>query len=269
LLAEHAPFLAEAIIDSDAGSMLRLMASGERIKELASLEIVAAISQSSQNATKSMLTDDMLETIRSLAMSATVDVRVAALCALGNLAFSPAGKARLSSCSKTMDILLRLSGTTQSTGRAVDAKVKAAAVRALAVLGDIPAVGRAVGRSPAPSRGLRVLSLDGGGMKGMATVCLLRALEERTGRPIHQMFDLVVGTSTGGLLAVALGLRKFSLDECEAVYKVLGQRVFSRPTVNKEKDESWMETFYRTFHSKTQHVRAVAVGYKHDASKFH
>jgi len=112
-----------------------------------------------------------------------------------------------------------------------------------------------------------VLAMDGGGMKGMATVRLLRALEERTGRQIHDLFDLIVGTSTGGLLAVAIGLRKFTLDECDAIYKVLGQRVFSRPTTSKEAAaaESWYDTLYRSLHSRTQHVRAVVVGYKHDA----
>jgi hypothetical protein len=147
-------------------------------------------------------------------------------------------------------------------------RVKSAAVRALAILGTIDDVFRAVGRSLPENRGLRILSMDGGGMKGMATVKLLRALQQRTGRPIHTLFDLIVGTSTGGLLAVAMGLRKFTMDECESIYKVLGKQVFSRPAPPSEKDESWMEAFYRTFQSKTEHVRAVVVGYKHDASKY-
>lgn len=42
-------------------------------------------------------------------------------------------------------------------------------------------------------------------------------------------------------------------------------QVFSKPSAKQDKEESWMEAFYRTFHSKTQHVRAVVVGYKHDA----
>ena len=64
-----------------------------------------------------------------------------------------------------------------------------------------------------------------GGLQGMATVQLLRELEARTGRRIPEMFDLICGTSTGGLLAVALGLRGLSLDDCERIYKVLGQKV--------------------------------------------
>lgn len=71
--------------------------------------------------------------------------------------------------------------------------------------------------APAPLRPPRA--------QGIATVRLLRELEARTGRRIHEMFDLICGTSTGGLLAVALGLRKLSLDECDHIYKVLGQKV--------------------------------------------
>jgi patatin-like phospholipase/acyl hydrolase len=59
----------------------------------------------------------------------------------------------------------------------------------------------------------------------MATVQLLRELEARSGRRVQDMFDLICGTSTGGLLAVALGLRHLSLDDCEHIYKVLGQKV--------------------------------------------
>jgi hypothetical protein len=62
-------------------------------------------------------------------------------------------------------------------------------------------------------------------VQGISTVRMLRELEERTGRQIHELFDLIVGTSTGGLLAVAVGLRKLSLDECDHIYKVLGQKV--------------------------------------------
>ena len=48
---------------------------------------------------------------------------------------------------------------------------------------------------------------------------LLRQLEQRTGRRIHQLFDLVAGTSTGGILAVALALKHFTLEECEDIYR--------------------------------------------------
>ena len=47
----------------------------------------------------------------------------------------------------------------------------------------------------------------------------LSQLEERSGRPIHEMFDIIGGTSTGGILATALGVRKVSLLEAEEIYR--------------------------------------------------
>ena len=285
LLAMHSPTLADQILDADAGSMKGILRSDDPVKQIASLELMAAISLSLGDANNRLLSADVISSILRLINDpeSSQELQAASLRALGNLGYSPAGKAWLAADARVMDTILRLAEgiparinnsrgvdrTTSTNNVFVTLRVKAAAIRALAVLGDIPAVTRAVGRrSPPKGRGLRILSMDGGGMKGMATVRLLRELESCTGRPIHSLFDLIVGTSTGGLLAVALGLRKFSLDECDHIYKVLGQRVFSTPTHNKEKDETWMEAFYRTFHSKTQHVRAVVVGYKHDATVY-
>jgi patatin-like phospholipase/acyl hydrolase len=82
---------------------------------------------------------------------------------------------------------------------------------------------RAVRGRPVSKRGLRILSMDGGGMRGMATVQMLRNIERGTGRRIHEMFDLICGTSTGGMLAVALGIKLMDLDQCEDIYKSLGE----------------------------------------------
>jgi len=71
--------------------------------------------------------------------------------------------------------------------------------------------------------GLRILSMDGGGMKGLATVQILKEIEKGTGKQIHELFDLICGTSTGGMLAVALGIKHMTLDKCEEIYKKLGR----------------------------------------------
>jgi patatin-like phospholipase/acyl hydrolase len=49
----------------------------------------------------------------------------------------------------------------------------------------------------------KVLSLDGGGVRGLVPAVLLSNLEQETGTPVAEMFDMVVGTSTGGVLAAA------------------------------------------------------------------
>jgi patatin-like phospholipase/acyl hydrolase len=48
---------------------------------------------------------------------------------------------------------------------------------------------------------------------------MLWQLQERTGRRMHELFDLVCGTSTGGILAAALAIRCVSLEECEEIYR--------------------------------------------------
>lgn len=56
-----------------------------------------------------------------------------------------------------------------------------------------------------PASRFQVLSLDGGGIRGIFSAALLAGLEKDLGHPVLDHFDLVVGTSTGGLIAIALG----------------------------------------------------------------
>jgi uncharacterized protein len=52
----------------------------------------------------------------------------------------------------------------------------------------------------------RVLSLDGGGIRGVFPAAFLARLEEHLEYPIGRYFDLIAGTSTGGIIAIGLGL---------------------------------------------------------------
>ena len=51
--------------------------------------------------------------------------------------------------------------------------------------------------------GSRILFLDGGGIKGLVQLEVLMQLEERTQCKITDLFDWIVGTSTGGIIALA------------------------------------------------------------------
>ena len=53
-------------------------------------------------------------------------------------------------------------------------------------------------------RNFRILSLDGGGIKGLFTASFLAEMERRTRKPISDQFDLITGTSTGGIIAIGL-----------------------------------------------------------------
>ena len=52
----------------------------------------------------------------------------------------------------------------------------------------------------------RILTIDGGGIKGTFPAAFLARLEEELGSPITDYFDLIAGTSTGGILAIGLGM---------------------------------------------------------------
>lgn len=52
----------------------------------------------------------------------------------------------------------------------------------------------------------RILALDGGGIKGAFAAAFLETIEESTGKRIADHFDLIAGTSTGGIIALGLGL---------------------------------------------------------------
>jgi patatin-like phospholipase/acyl hydrolase len=64
----------------------------------------------------------------------------------------------------------------------------------------------------------RVLSLDGGGAKGFYTLGVLKEIEAMAGRPLFQCFDLIFGTSTGGIIAALLALGH-QVDDIHTLYK--------------------------------------------------
>ena len=85
----------------------------------------------------------------------------------------------------------------------------------------------------------RVLSIDGGGIRGIIPAVVLGRLETLTGRPIHDLFDLIVGTSTGGLLTLGLtapdaaGQARFTAADLVRLYLDEGETIFSRPLAHR------------------------------------
>ncbi|XP_068455692.1 85/88 kDa calcium-independent phospholipase A2 isoform X2 [Clinocottus analis] len=76
----------------------------------------------------------------------------------------------------------------------------------------------------------RLLCLDGGGIKGLVLIQMLIALEREAGRPTRELFDWVAGTSTGGILALAIVHGK-SMEYLLCLYFRMKEQVFkgSRP----------------------------------------
>jgi patatin-like phospholipase/acyl hydrolase len=81
----------------------------------------------------------------------------------------------------------------------------------------------------------KILSIDGGGIRGIIPALVLRKMERWTGKPVSAMFDLIAGTSTGGILALGLsksgagGRPQFAAEDLAVLYEQHGQRIFGRP----------------------------------------
>ncbi|XP_033017864.1 85/88 kDa calcium-independent phospholipase A2 isoform X2 [Lacerta agilis] len=90
----------------------------------------------------------------------------------------------------------------------------------------------------------RLLSLDGGGVRGLVLIQFLIALEKASGRPIRDLFDWVAGTSTGGILAVSVILGK-PMEYMRCLYFRMKDEVFrgSRPYESEPLEEFLKKEF--------------------------
>jgi len=81
---------------------------------------------------------------------------------------------------------------------------------------------------------LKVLAIDGGGIRGIIPATILSEIEQRTNTRIAHLFDLIAGTSTGGILALGLvkpdgsGEPQYSAADLGGLYEKEGKRIFDR-----------------------------------------
>jgi len=83
----------------------------------------------------------------------------------------------------------------------------------------------------------KILSIDGGGIRGIIPAMVLAEIERRVQQPIATLFDLVAGTSTGGIIALGLTIPKcpgaplYAAQRFVELYQHHGPRIFSRSPV--------------------------------------
>ena len=76
---------------------------------------------------------------------------------------------------------------------------------------------------------MRVLAIDGGGIRGLIPALVLAEIERRTGRPIAALVDAVAGTSTGAIIACALAKPDpMPAAEIAGIYEREGPQIFDR-----------------------------------------
>ncbi|XP_022533083.2 calcium-independent phospholipase A2-gamma [Astyanax mexicanus] len=119
----------------------------------------------------------------------------------------------------------------------MDKKLQGAIRETLALIGYV---------DPLKGRGIRVLSIDGGGTRGVVPLQVLKQLEAQTGKRIYELFDYICGVSTGAVLAFTLALARFSLEECEEMYRRFGSDVFRQNPLVGTMKMGWTHSYYNT-----------------------
>ena len=99
-----------------------------------------------------------------------------------------------------------------------------------------------------------VFSLDGGGVRGLATSVFLYELEKKIGHPLSSKFDLVVGTSTGGIIALVISVLEIEGPRLLEIYseknlKKIFTRSFSSLFRTKYNGQKKLEVMYDYFGS--------------------
>jgi uncharacterized protein len=82
---------------------------------------------------------------------------------------------------------------------------------------------------------IKILAIDGGGMRGVIPATVLMEMEKRTGKAAAGLFDLIAGTSTGGILALGLakpgadGRPEYTAGDLRELYFEHGAVIFPHP----------------------------------------
>jgi len=71
----------------------------------------------------------------------------------------------------------------------------------------------------------KILSIDGGGIRGIYPASVLAEIEKDLPEPLHKYFDLIAGTSTGGIIALGIGLG-FRAAQIVDFYEEYGPEIF-------------------------------------------
>lgn len=85
---------------------------------------------------------------------------------------------------------------------------------------------------------MRIMTLNGGGIRGVIELELLKRIEAQLcGVSIRDCFDLIVGTSAGGIIGLGLGPQELSVGECSEMFRNFAKEAFTlyqRPWIGRK-----------------------------------
>lgn len=98
---------------------------------------------------------------------------------------------------------------------------------------------------PTKQRPYRILSIDGGGFRGVIPAKIIMEFERISGKPMKDMFDVFIGTSTGAILATSLvapttpgqQTNRFNLAQTLISYKENGPKIFKKKSLHELEDQ--------------------------------
>jgi predicted acylesterase/phospholipase RssA len=108
-------------------------------------------------------------------------------------------------------------------------EIQATSNKLLGALGHNPFIPKTPGQ-----RGLRILSLDGGGTRGVVSIGAMKSIvDSLDGMEVCDSFDMIAGTSTGAIIAFLVGLKRESNEQAKKRYDELIKKIFVKSRLSK------------------------------------
>ena len=91
------------------------------------------------------------------------------------------------------------------------------------------------------AKSMKILAIDGGGIRGIIPAVILTEIQRRLGQDLWQSFDLIAGTSTGGIIALGIGTdcnqgQPYAPDELVKLYVDNGPAIFKKNFLTPERE---------------------------------
>ena len=83
------------------------------------------------------------------------------------------------------------------------------------------------------NRKFKILVINGGGARGIIPAKVLQYIESKINKRIYELFDLIVGTSTGGILTYGVTLGNYTPETIINLYRTECKNIFQKSGLNK------------------------------------